>query len=44
MTHIGVDPELSNNLNISEKMVRMSIGVENPDDIIEDIKQALEEV
>ena len=44
MTHIGVDPELRNKLNISEKMVRMSIGVENPDDIIEDIKQALEEV
>ncbi|MEC7814561.1 MAG: PLP-dependent transferase, partial [Bacteroidota bacterium] len=31
-------------LNISEKMVRMSIGVENADDIIEDIKQALEQV
>mgnify|MGYP001330501177 FL=1 len=44
MTHIGVDPELRNKLNISEKMVRMSIGVENPNDIIEDIKQALEEV
>ena len=44
MTHIGVDPELRDKLNISEKMVRMSIGVENPDDIIEDIKQALEEV
>ena len=44
MTHIGVDPELRNKLKNKKKMVRMSIGVENPDDIIEDIKQALEEV
>ena len=44
MTHIGVDPALRFKLNISEKMVRMSIGVENADDIIEDIKQALGKV
>ncbi|GIR58336.1 MAG: hypothetical protein CM15mP65_09170 [Crocinitomicaceae bacterium] len=44
MTHIGVDPALRVKLNISEKMVRMSIGVEHADDIIEDIKQALEQV
>ena len=44
MTHIGVDPALRVRLNISEKMVRMSIGVENADDIIEDIKQALGQV
>lgn len=44
MTHAGVDPELRQKLNITEKMVRLSIGVEDPDDLIADIEQALEQV
>jgi methionine-gamma-lyase len=44
MTHAGVDPELKQRLNITEKMVRLSIGVEDPDDLIGDLRQALEKV
>lgn len=42
MTHAGVDPEEKTRYGISENLVRLSIGVENPDDIIWDISQALE--
>ena len=41
MTHVDVDPELKKELSISEKMIRLSIGVENDEDIIHDIKQAM---
>ncbi len=41
MTHAGVNPELKSSLNISDKMIRLSIGVENADDLIWDIDQAL---
>lgn len=42
MTHIDVDAGLKQKLSITEKMVRLSIGVENYEDIIFDIRQALE--
>ncbi len=42
MTHAGVDPETKEKIGISEKLVRLSIGVENVDDILYDINQALE--
>lgn len=41
MTHAGVEPEHRQRMNITEKMVRLSIGVENYRDLIWDIKQAL---
>ena len=41
MTHAGVDPGHKLEMNITGKMVRLSIGVENFNDIIWDIKQAL---
>ena len=44
MTHAGVDPEHKIAMNITGKMVRLSIGVENFKDIIWDINQALESV
>lgn len=44
MTHIDVDAELKRQLGISEKMIRLSIGVENYEDIISDIGQALDKV
>lgn len=44
MTHAGVDPDLRERLSITGKMVRLSIGVEDPDDLIADYKQALEKV
>jgi methionine-gamma-lyase len=41
MTHIDVDPEERNALGITDKMVRLSIGIENVEDLIWDIDQAL---
>lgn len=41
MTHAGVNPEHREAMNITSKMVRLSIGVENVKDIIWDINQAL---
>ena len=41
MTHIGVDEEIKQTLGISEKLIRLSIGVENNVDLIKDIEQAL---
>jgi O-acetylhomoserine/O-acetylserine sulfhydrylase-like pyridoxal-dependent enzyme len=37
-----VDPADRAALSITEKMLRLSVGVEHHDDIIEDIRQALE--
>ncbi len=42
MTHVDVDSALRKKLAITEKMVRISIGVEHHDDLIYDIEQALE--
>ena len=44
MTHVDVEPALKQQLGISEKMVRLSIGVEHYADIINDIAQALENI
>lgn len=42
MTHAGVDQELKDILGISEKMVRLSVGVEHHEDLIHDLSQALD--
>ncbi|MCC6721386.1 MAG: cystathionine gamma-synthase family protein [Bacteroidia bacterium] len=44
MTHADVDPILKAKMSITEKMVRLSVGVESYEDIISDIKQALDMV
>ncbi|TNF44355.1 MAG: cystathionine gamma-synthase family protein [Cytophagales bacterium] len=44
MTHSDVSEEDRKNLGISEKLVRLSIGVENYQDLIWDIEQALDQV
>lgn len=44
MTHADVDQDAKEQLNITEKLVRLSIGVENYNDLIADINQALNEV
>ena len=44
MTHIGVDAEQKERMNITDKLVRLSIGVEDVKDIIWDVNQALEAV
>jgi methionine-gamma-lyase len=44
MTHADVPSFEKTALGVTEKMIRLSIGVENPDDIIWDIDQALSAV
>lgn len=44
MTHADVDPEDKRAMNITEKLIRVSVGVENYMDLINDVKQALDGV
>jgi methionine-gamma-lyase len=44
MTHAGIDIETRQSIGIFENMVRLSVGVEHPEDLIFDITQALEHV
>ena len=44
MTHIGIPAEERNEIGITDALVRISIGVENPADLIWDIEQALEKI
>ena len=41
MTHLSVPPERKAALGIGDNLVRVSIGVEDPDDLIADFDQAL---
>jgi methionine-gamma-lyase len=44
MTHLSVPDERKQALGITDNLVRVSIGVEDPDDLIADFDQALETV
>jgi len=44
MTHADVDPELKERLGITSSLVRFSVGVEHYEDLISDIKQALDSI
>ena len=44
MTHAGVSPEDKAKLEITDQLVRLSIGVENEADLIWDVNQALDAV
>ena len=44
MTHAGVDPEHKMRHDITDSLVRLSVGVEDPDDIIADLSTALDKV
>jgi cystathionine gamma-lyase len=41
MTHASVPPEVRTELGIDDGLVRLSIGIENCDDLISDLEQAL---
>ena len=41
MTHLSVPPERKQTLGITDNLVRISIGIEDPDDLIADFDQAL---
>ncbi|WP_225411130.1 trans-sulfuration enzyme family protein [Stigmatella hybrida] len=42
MTHASVPPELRQKLGINAQLVRFSIGIENVNDLIADVRQALQ--
>ena len=44
MTHTGVDPDEKKRLGVNGALVRLSVGVEHPDDLILDIANALDAV
>jgi methionine-gamma-lyase len=44
MTHIGLSPELKQKIGITEGLIRLSVGVEHHEDLIDDIANALEAV
>ncbi len=41
MTHASIPPGQRERLGISDGMIRMSVGIEDPDDLIADLQQAL---
>ena len=43
-THSGVPPEVRMKIGVGDSMVRLSIGLEHPDDLLADIMQALDKV
>ena len=44
MTHSGVPAEARRRLGISDAMIRLSVGIEDAADLVEDIRQALDRV
>jgi len=44
MTHASVAPEVRERLGITDGLVRISVGIEDTDDIISDLDQALSAV
>jgi cystathionine gamma-lyase len=41
MTHASVPPEVRAKLGITDTLVRLSVGIEDTDDLIADLEQAL---
>ena len=44
MTHLSVPDERKARLGITDNLVRISVGIEDPDDLIADFDQALAKV
>ena len=42
MTHGSMNPELREKAGINERIIRLSVGIEDKNDLIEDLEQALE--
>ena len=41
MTHVAVPEDIKSAHGISEGLIRLSVGLENADDLIQDLDQAL---
>jgi cystathionine beta-lyase/cystathionine gamma-synthase len=44
MTHASVEPEVRRQVGIADGLIRLSIGLEDVRDLIDDLDQALTEV
>jgi methionine-gamma-lyase len=44
MTHSGVAPELREEIGLTDSLIRISVGIENIEDLISDLAQAFEAV
>jgi len=44
MTHVDVPPEVRHARGLTDSLVRLSVGIEDPADIIEDLAQALDKL
>ena len=42
MTHTSLPKEVKEKLGISDELIRISVGIENVDDLIDDLEEALE--
>ena len=43
MTHASIPYEIRQKVGITDELIRLSIGIENIDDILADISQAIKE-
>jgi len=41
MTHASMDPALKAKVGINERLIRLSVGIEDTNDLIQDLEQAL---
>jgi cystathionine beta-lyase/cystathionine gamma-synthase len=41
MTHASVPADMRARMGVSDGLIRLSVGIEDPDDLIEDLEQAL---
>ena len=44
MTHASIDKEVRESLGITDNLLRLSIGIEDVDDLIADLEQALQQI
>jgi cystathionine beta-lyase/cystathionine gamma-synthase len=43
-SHAMISAEARQKMGVTEQMVRLSVGIENADDLIEDLERALEAI
>ncbi len=41
-SHLGVDPAQREAMGIRDSLVRISVGIEDPDELVEDVLRALD--
>jgi cystathionine beta-lyase/cystathionine gamma-synthase len=42
MTHASIPKDIREKVGITDGLIRLSVGIEDKDDLVEDIEQALE--